>query len=128
MPTRTEETLLDTLLEIERSGWDALCEGSAADFYGRVMLDDAVMVLGNGQVMTRGDVVRALGDARAWSSYEIDDAHAFPIGDGAAAVVYRGTGYRDGADPFVGAMASVYVDTGDDWKLALYQQTPVAGD
>ncbi len=27
--------------------------------------------------------------------------------------------------PFVGAMTSVYVRVGDNWKLALYQQTPV---
>ncbi len=86
------------------------------------------MVLGDGQVMTRSEVVGALGDARAWSSYEIADARAFPIGDAAAAVVYTGVGHRDGSEPFVGAMSSVYVNTGDDWKLALYQQTPVGRD
>jgi hypothetical protein len=41
-----------------------------------------------------------------------------------AALVYTGTGYREGDAPaFVGAMSSVYHRTGEGWKLALYQQT-----
>jgi hypothetical protein len=39
----------------------------------------------------------------------------------------RGTGHREGDAPaFVGAMTSVYVRDGEAWKLALYQQTPLA--
>ena len=30
----------DELLEIEREGWDSLCDGTGADFYGRVMTDE----------------------------------------------------------------------------------------
>jgi hypothetical protein len=48
-------------------------------------------------------------------------------GDGAAAVVYVGTGYRDGDQPaFVGVMSSVYVRRDGTWRLALYQQTPTS--
>jgi hypothetical protein len=64
----------DELLDIERNGWDALCEGS---------------------------------------------------GDDAAALVYLGTARREDGEPFVGAMASVYQRVGGEWRLALYQQTPV---
>jgi len=38
--------------------------------------------------------------------------------------VYVGTAYRDEDEPaFVGAMSSVYVREGEDWRLALYEQT-----
>ena len=115
----------DVLLDLERSGWDSLCAATGGDFYGSIMTDDAVMVLANGQVMTRDDVVAALSDAPAWESYEIEDPRVVPVGDSSAALVYQGTGRRNGSPPFVGAMTSVYVRKRDGWKLALYQQTPV---
>jgi hypothetical protein len=116
----------DELLDIERKGWDALCEGSGADFYGRVMTDDGLMVLANGMVMDRGQVVEALGQSSPWSSYELADVRLVVMGDGGAALVYLGTAQREDGEPFVGAMASVYQRVGGEWRLALYQQTPVA--
>jgi hypothetical protein len=119
----------DELLEIERKGWDSLCDGSGANFYGRVMTDDALMVLANGMVMDRGQVVDALGQSPPWSSYAIDDVRLVELGADAAALVYVGTARRNGeGEPFVGAMSSVYRRIGDEWRLALYQQTPVAKD
>ena len=104
-------------------------DGTAGKFYAGVMTADAVMVLANGQVMSRNEVVAALSEAPSWSSYAIDDPRVVPIGADSAALVYIGTGRRDGDDPpFVGAMTSVYVRVLDTWKLALYQQTPVATD
>jgi hypothetical protein len=41
-----------------------------------------------------------------------------------AALVYTGTGFRDGPEPaFTGAMSSVYHRDDGQWRLALYQQT-----
>jgi hypothetical protein len=75
--------------------------------------------------MGRDDVVAALGDAPAWSSFEMDDVRLVRIRDDVVAVVYVGTGHRTGDDPsFTGLMSSVYVRRGGEWKLALYQQTP----
>src|SRR5829696_9249283 len=116
---------MEELLEMEHAGWASLCNGTASDFYGDVMTDDAVMVLANGTVMTRSDVVDALRDAPPWAAYEIDDVRFIPLGQGSTAVVYLGTGHRGGDEPpFVGVMTSVYVERDGDWKLALYQQTP----
>ena len=117
-------TALD-LLDIEREGWDSLCAGSAAEFYGRVMTDDGLMVLANGMVMDRNQVVEALGQSPPWMSYELDDVRVVEMGADAAALVYMGTARRDDGEPFVGAMSSVYQRVGGDWRLALYQQTPV---
>jgi len=44
-----------------------------------------------------------------------------------SALVYRAEARRAGADePVIAVMTSVYVADGDNWRLALYQQTPVA--
>ena len=115
-----------SLLEVEHAGWQSLCDGTAAAFYGDVMTDDGVMVLGNGQVMDRDQVVEALGSSPAWSSYEIAAPRTVVIGRDSRALLYTGTGHRQGADDFVGIMTSVYVREGGAWKLALYQQTAVA--
>lgn len=116
--------VLDELLHIERAGWDSLCESTGADFYGEVMLPDAVMVLANGMVMDRNTVVSALAQSPPWRAYEISGVHLIDLDDDNAALVYTGTAYRDGDEPaFVGAMSSVYHRVDGVWKLTLYQQT-----
>jgi len=118
-----------TVLDLERAGWDALCDGTAADFYREVMTPGGLMVLANGQVMTRDQVVDALAASPPWASYQINDPRLVPLGNDAVALVYTGWARRSPSDPpFVGAMSSVYVASpgGDGWRLALYQQTAVA--
>jgi hypothetical protein len=117
------------LIDLERAGWEALCDGTAGKFYDDVMTSDALMILANGQVMSRDQVVAALSDAPTWASFGMDEPQIVPVGDEAAALVYVGRAVRDSdAPPFVAAMTSVYVRDGGDWKLAVYQQTPVASD
>jgi len=119
---------MDELLELERAGWRSLCDSTGAEFYRATMTDDAVMVLANGQVMTRDEVVAALAQAPPWASFDLSDVRVVSMGEDAAALVYVGTARRDGDDePFVGAMSSVYVRRDATWKLALYQQTPIPG-
>lgn len=116
--------LLDELLHIERAGWDSLCESTGADFYGDLMLPDAVMVLANGMVMDRNTVVSALAQSPPWRAYEISGVRLIALDDDNAVLVYIGTAYRDGDEPaFVGAMSSVYHRVDGVWKLTLYQQT-----
>lgn len=119
---------VDELLELERGGWDALCTSSGSRYYGTLMLPDAVMVLANGMVMDRDTVVESLSQSPPWRTYEIGDVRLVAIDDDTAALVYVGTGYRDGDEPaFVGAMSSVYHRTDSGWRLALYQQTQIPG-
>jgi hypothetical protein len=119
------DELRDQLESLERSGWDALCDGTASDFYGRLMTSDGLMVLANGRVMTRDDVVSALRDAPPWGGYEMADLRLVTTGQDSAALVYRGTGLRDGEAAFEGTMTSVYVQVAGSWRLALYTQTPL---
>ena len=117
--------LSDTLERLERKGWKALCDGSSSDFYERTMTDDALMVMANGAVMDRASVIAALADAPPWADYEMEDVRVVPAGDRTACLVYRAKAFRTaGGEPaFDGVMSSVYVDDGDGWRLALYQQT-----
>ena len=61
------------LLELEHQGWSSLGDRSGADFYGRLMTPDGVMVLAHGQVLDRAEVVTSLNDAPPWRTYEISD-------------------------------------------------------
>lgn len=112
------------LLDLEHAGWQALSTGHSrgAEHYGALMTEHAVMVLANGQVMTRDEVVDALGAAPPWDTYTIEDPHVLAITDDVRALMYRATATR-GDTTFRGAMTSVYVAAGDRWHLALYQQT-----
>lgn len=114
-------------MKLERQGWQSLCDSTGADYYGRLMTDDGIMVLAHGQVFSRQDVIDSLNDAEPWRSYGINEERFIPLGDSAALLVYRGTAYR-GDDPtpaFEAVMSSVYVRDGDDWALASHQQTPI---
>lgn len=123
---RVAINMLKTLLKLEHAGWSSLCDGTGGAFYRDMMTPDGVMIVADGSVMTRDEAALALGSSRPWSSYEIDVPRMVPISDDAHALIYRGTGRRDGETPFVAMMTSVYVRAGEDWKLALYQQTPVS--
>ncbi len=119
-----DDILQNTLLGIERRGWDSLCDSTGDVFYGQLMTDDALMVLANGMVLARDGVVEALSQSPPWRRHDISDVRLVRTGTDGAALVYVGTAYGDeGGPPFVGAMTSVYVRAGDDWRLALYQQT-----
>jgi len=118
---------MSALLDLERRGWDSLCDSTGSRFYGDLMTDDGVMVLANGAVMNRDAVVASLEHAPPWQSYDIEDVRLVEAGADAAGLVYVGTGYRDGDQPaFVGVMSSFYVRQDGQWRLATYQQTPTS--
>jgi hypothetical protein len=123
----TDDDLLEELLTLERAGWQSLCDGTGSQFYRGIMSDDALMVLANGAIMDRAAVSDALAQAPLWTRYEITDAQLLSVGATAAALVYTGTGYRDGTEePFAGVVSSVYRRSHPGWTLVLYQQTSLA--
>jgi hypothetical protein len=118
--------VLDELLELEHQGWRSLCESTGAEFYGRTMTSDGVMVLAHGQVLDRQAVVDSLHEAPPWRSFDITDERLVHLSEDAAIHVYTGRAYRDGHEPaFLALMSSVYTRHDGTWRLALYQQTPV---
>lgn len=121
------EDVLNQLLDLERRGWDALCAGTGAGFYGSIMADDGVMVLAHGLILDRDQVVASLNDAPPWRDYEISDERLVRSGADSAILVYTARAYRQGTEPaFSAQMSSVYVrNDGGHWQLALYQQTTI---
>ncbi|OLT49271.1 DUF4440 domain-containing protein [Saccharomonospora sp. CUA-673] len=114
------------LLRLEHQGWQSLCDSTGADFYGRIMTDDGIMILAHGFVLDRQQVVASLNDAPPWSSYEISDERLVRLSDDSAVLAYRGKAWRERSEPdFEAWMSSVYVELAGEWRLASYQQTPI---
>ena len=65
---------LDTLLHLEREGWEPLCNRTEAACYGELITDDGRMVLFNGFIMDREAVVASLNDGLGRDGCEIADA------------------------------------------------------
>lgn len=114
---------LESLLGTEHAGWDSLCTGRGGEFYGELLTDDALMVLVNGLVLDRQQVIDSLRNAPAWDSYTLSDARLIPLGRDAAALVYRADARRANSEEFSALMTSVYRLTEGRPRLALYQQT-----
>ncbi|MGN6300990.1 MAG: nuclear transport factor 2 family protein [Angustibacter sp.] len=117
---------LTELIDLERQGWDSLTRSQGGDFYGRLMTEDAVMVLVNGMVLDRDTVAGSLNDSPPWETYALTDERLVPVSDDVAALLYRATATRAGEDePFVALMTSVYRVVDGEPCLALYQQTTI---
>ena len=114
------------LLELERAGWDSLCNQTGSAYYGEHMRTNALMVLAHGMVMDRDLVVSALSESPPWRTYAIGDVRLIEVDNDNDVLVYTGTAYRAADAPaFVGAMSSAYHRTDGGWKLVLYQQTQI---
>lgn len=113
---------LEQLLELERAGWDALCEQRGDTFYGDLMIEDAVMVLVNGVVLDQPTIAKTLDQAPPWDRYEISDARLIRHGSDVATLVYRATSAR-GVDEFSALMTSTYALVDGRPRLKLYTQT-----
>lgn len=120
------EQIEEELLELEHQGWRSLCDGTGSDFYGALMTEDGAMLLASGLSMDRAQVIASLADAAPWERYEIIEPRLLPLADGASTLLYTGRAFRMEDEPFVALMASTYVRRARTWRLALYQQTPVA--
>lgn len=113
------------LLELERSGWNALATsaGAAAAFYEGVLARRVLFLLPGGMVID--DRAQALDSMRgaSWDSFELTDETVLPLTDGSAVVAYRARARR-GDTTYEALCASTYVREDGIWRLALHQQTP----
>jgi uncharacterized protein (TIGR02246 family) len=117
---------MDVAVEIEsleRRGWQALSGSDGAAFYADVMADDGVMVF-PGSVLDRDASLRAIVDARPWSTFDLADMRVIEFGQGSVLVTYRATSQREGEAEYRAVMSSVYGRRDGVWKLVLHQQSP----
>ena len=113
------------LLKLEEEGGQALVSGKAAEFYGRLLTDDAQMVVPGMRVDKQMFVQAAGGDP--WQSFRIEDARVLQLTEDCAALTYKATGTRPGRPEYVALMTSIYVARDGTWRLAHHQQTPMPG-
>lgn len=111
------------LIDLERRGWEALAAGDGAAFYEEVCTDDVVMVFPGGMLLDRSAAIEGLRQAPPWARYELSDERVVPLGDDAAAVVYRAEAQREDDEPYRAVMASAYRREAGRWRLAVHQQT-----
>jgi ketosteroid isomerase-like protein len=113
---------VNELFDLERAGWQALVDGTAADFYRAMFTDDALLVV-PGMVMEASAWVASLQGPQ-WSRFELDNVRVLDLADDCRALLYRAVAQREGEAPYEALVTSTYRRVGDRWKLALHQQTP----
>jgi hypothetical protein len=120
------KTVTEELIQLEREGWEALTTaGAAAPYYDRVLADDIVMLMPGGMVIDDRQMVVDSMKGDPWDAYEVvGEERVLSLGDGAAVVHYRAKARR-GDHRYEALFASTFVRAGDQWKLAVHQQTPV---
>lgn len=116
-------TLEETLVQLERDGWEALASGRGGAHPREHLTDDALMAFSFG-VLSREATIDAVGSAPPWESFDIEDARVVVLTDDSGVVVYRVTARRAGQDPYRAVISSTFVRRDARWKLAFHQQTP----
>ena len=114
----------ERILALEIEGWDALSGTAGADFYRRLLTEDALMVFPFG-VLDREQAIAAIAAAPPWARYRIDEPRVLTLDDDSALVIYRITSRRaDETADFVAVLSSGYVRRDGEWRLAFHQQSP----
>ena len=111
---------------LELDAWAALSRGgrSAATFFSRILADDVLMLLPNGQfVVDRAEAIELMSGP-PWSSYELQDHRVLELAEHCQVVAYR-VEARRGDGEYTALVASTYSYSDGTWKLALHQQTPI---
>ena len=118
------DSLQVELTTLEERGWQALSEGTGAEFYDAFLTDDALMVLPIG-VLDRSAAVAAMRDAPPWTTYALSDVQVVSLGDKTAMLVYKMTAQREGQPEYRALMSTTYERIEDEWLVKLHQQTPI---
>ncbi|HEY1616806.1 MAG TPA: nuclear transport factor 2 family protein [Streptosporangiaceae bacterium] len=124
MPTDPAK-FAETLTEIEYRQWRALTSTpDAVAFYSDLLSPDSVMAVPS-RVMTRDQVIKAVGEASPINLYELYDVQVIQLSDDSGVITYRMTQGRVGREPFKAAISTVYVRRDGRWYIAYHQQTPM---
>ena len=113
--------LHDQLLDIERALWsnDPLA-------HRRHLVEEAVLVFGEtgpiGRVTAIDAIHKEVAEGDKWTDVDIADVISMSLDTNAALLTYKASVRRKSQVVTVLA-TSVYVRRGEDWKLALHQQT-----
>lgn len=116
----------DEILVLEQGFWRASFAGDGA-YYAEHLADDGLLVFPEPTgVLDKATCVEIIGGSPAspveWS---LSDVRVVPLGESAAALIYRGSATREGASPSErDRRTSVYRLEGGRWRLAVHHVTP----
>ncbi len=113
-------------LSLEHQAWDALSSDgrSGAAFFSRVLADDVLMLLPNGQVVVDREEAIELMSGAPWTSYNLQDERVLELAEHCAVVAYR-VEARRGDQQYTALTASTYSYAHGAWRMAFHQQTPI---
>jgi hypothetical protein len=111
-----------TLVALEERFWQAAGDREG---YEANLAHDAAHVFPGWGITDRERVLESVASVEPWQSFTMDDLQFVPLGDDAAALVYKTHAQRAGQPPYVAAMTSVYRRTGTGWELVVHHQTPL---
>ncbi|MCP2031434.1 hypothetical protein L1277_001525 [Okibacterium sp. HSC-33S16] len=120
--TEITDDLPAILLREEHEGWKAILAGRGGEHYARAMTRDALMIV-EGAVIGRNEVIAAFSAAAPWESYEIHEPALIRLGDRSGIVAYRAVATRGGNTVEL-RMSTTYLYGGGAWHVAAHQQTP----
>jgi hypothetical protein len=118
------DTMLETLIEIERTMWT-----NNAEIYEAGYLSDAVLIFPGVGRIDRSTAVNAIREenrqGHAWAEVKFEDERVLDVGVGIVLLTYKAHArwnYEERASSTL--CSTLYVRTGDGWRIALHQQTP----
>ena len=119
--------MIEELVKIELEGWRALSSEVkvAQDFYGRLLSEDAVMLLPGGMVLEGKDQILRSFEDQPWEAFEIQEPRAVTAGERAVVLAYRVVANREGGDDYRALISSVYHRRKESWVLCFHQHTPI---
>jgi hypothetical protein len=111
------------VLDLEAAGRAAMVDGTAVEFFDRVMTSTAVLVL-PGTVFERTQALTAWAGGPPWRRVEVERERSVHIGPNTIAVTYRARLFRPDSTHDV-HITSVYTKVHREWLLGLRQQMPI---
>lgn len=111
------------LLALEAEAWNAVSAGQAAAYYGRVLAENAVLLLFDASLNREQALAMWAENEPSWRNYRLSEMKTMPLTDEIVAVTYLVTAtYDRHIEPYRARCTSVYVSKKSAWRLAFHQQ------
>jgi Domain of unknown function (DUF4440) len=117
------EMFKQELLELELSFWNAA--GNPEIYESNFAADGLAVFAMEDGILPKKKVLASVSGGKPWSEVKIENETLLRLADDVVALVYKGTGIRNNADPYTALISSVYRRKDGGWELALHQQTPL---
>lgn len=116
--------LLDSLVEAETAGWQAIVDGAGRQWF-RDRVDDQIVVLGPRFGVASGLAALDQLAGATWSWFRVRAPQVVAITEDVATLTYRVIARRDFDSEYQAVVSSTYRRDGAGWLLVVRQETPM---